>query len=255
VCKPKPFDIAEIRENFKYEDGKLWLKLVGNYQRRCSNICGEWGEINTSRPTTMYGYVMVWFNGASLRAHRIIFALTYDGIFDQSLEVDHLNGVRHDNRPENLFLKDHRRNGQNKPIHRKGRLCGAYYDKIRKKWGSQARVMYKHFFLGYFESEEEAHAAYCEFVKKVDSGETVETRADRRANEGRLKGARYDKRSKKWGAQIMFNYKKIWLGTYSTEVEAHEAYIKFLSDNTKTNAQPDDIEKVPVSQTGIEITI
>jgi hypothetical protein len=44
--------------------------------------------------------------------------------------------------------------------------------------------------------------------------------------EGRLPGCSYDKRAKKWQARICINGKKVHLGLFHTEQEAHEAYIK-----------------------------
>jgi hypothetical protein len=45
-------------------------------------------------------------------------------------------------------------------------------------------------------------------------------------NQIRAKGYYWVKRANKWQAQIILNGKKIYLGCYSTESEAHTAYLK-----------------------------
>lgn len=40
-----------------------------------------------------------------------------------------------------------------------------------------------------------------------------------------LKGAKYKKESNRWNAGIMVNKKSIWLGSFDTQDEAHQAYI------------------------------
>lgn len=46
--------------------------------------------------------------------------------------------------------------------------------------------------------------------------------------DGRLVGAIYHKQNKKWISQISLNNKRFYLGSFKTEIEAHERYIKEL---------------------------
>ena len=54
-----------------------------------------------------------------------------------------------------------------------------------------------------------------------------------------FKGVVFDKRSKKFGAEICFNDKRTWLGTYNSELEAARAYdaiaVKLFGEYAKTN--------------------
>jgi hypothetical protein len=83
-------------------------------------------------------------------------------------EVDHISGDTLDNRRSNLRVCTHAENTKN----RKGNVGnvtkykGVHFRKDRKKWTAQIRVNYKIHFLGYFDTPEEAHAAYCEASKK-----------------------------------------------------------------------------------------
>lgn len=46
---------------------------------------------------------------------------------------------------------------------------------------------------------------------------------------GRLVGTSFHKMTGKWQAKIVFDKKAVYLGLYTTEKEAHEAYIKALN--------------------------
>ena len=44
-------------------------------------------------------------------------------------------------------------------------------------------------------------------------------------NTGKLKGAYFSKKENRWYSVLIFNNENIWLGTFKTELEAHNAYI------------------------------
>jgi hypothetical protein len=48
----------------------------------------------------------------------------------------------------------------------------------------------------------------------------------RRKHPHRLKGAFFDKKSRKWRSEVTKDYKKVWVGSFDTEIEAHEAYVR-----------------------------
>ena len=74
-------------------------------------------------------------------------------------QVDHINGDGLDNRRCNLRLCSHAENMRNSRS-RSG-LKGATFDKRRNKWYARICVNRRQIFLGFFDSEEEAHASYC----------------------------------------------------------------------------------------------
>lgn len=51
----------------------------------------------------------------------------------------------------------------------------------------------------------------------------------------KLRGAFYIKKTNKWKSVIIINNKRIHLGHYSTEIEAHNKYLQYLKDNNLTN--------------------
>jgi hypothetical protein len=104
------------------------------------------------------GYKCPEISKKEYKQHRII-ATAFLGldINNTKIQVDHINGVRHDNRLENLRLVTHQQNQHNRT-----KAKGYTWNKLRNKWQSQIRINSKKKHLGYFELEEEAHKAYLE---------------------------------------------------------------------------------------------
>ena len=81
--------------------------------------------------------------------------------------VDHINGNTLDNRKSNLRFCTIAENSRNRKRNQsKTGYKGIHYRKDRKKYTAQIRVNYKRHFLGYFDTAEEAYAAYCAASKK-----------------------------------------------------------------------------------------
>ncbi|HBA4535563.1 HNH endonuclease [Escherichia coli] len=89
-----------------------------------------------------------------LKAHRVAWILEHGAIPD-GLQVDHINGIRDDNRLCNLRLVTQRENDQNR---RKARGYG--WNKGCSKWEAYIRVDGVRHHLGLFTSEAAARAAY-----------------------------------------------------------------------------------------------
>lgn len=80
------------------------------------------------------GYLMIRIDGKLYRAHRLVF-LTMTGEFPPT-DVDHINGIRTDNRWSNLRLATRSQNLRNKSIQSNNTsgALGVSWDKRRKKW-------------------------------------------------------------------------------------------------------------------------
>ncbi|MGE5438030.1 MAG: HNH endonuclease [Syntrophothermus sp.] len=68
------------------------------------------------------GYVITSVKRKNLRMHRIV--MNYSG----ELQIDHRNGIRHDNRKDNLRLATNQQNCFNKSVK------GVYFDKSKQRW-------------------------------------------------------------------------------------------------------------------------
>ena len=139
-------NIEELKEYFKYdkETGKLF------WNKRPSNRVLLGQEVGNHNHQ---GYKVCRFKGKTIRVHRIVWALNKEEI--PSNFIDHINGVKDDNRMENLRLVSNAQNLQNMK-----KAKGCTYHKKNKKWMAQISVNKEHKYLGSFATEQEAHIAY-----------------------------------------------------------------------------------------------
>ena len=114
-----------------------------------------------------YGYIQVSFCKKMYKSHRIIWAIVY-GEFPKG-QIDHINGIRHDNRIHNLRDVSQQQNSFNKKKKTKTNKSGyrgVCWNKKSKKWQSSISVDGKNIYLGVFESAEIAHQSYLD-AKKI----------------------------------------------------------------------------------------
>jgi hypothetical protein len=106
------------------------------------------------------GYHQICVNGKLYQSHRLAWLYVY-GSFP-SKNIDHINGVRDDNRIDNLREANYIENGQNRSINKNNTsgFIGVSYHKKQCKWTSRITFNYKIMNLGYFDTAEEAHQAY-----------------------------------------------------------------------------------------------
>jgi len=106
------------------------------------------------------GYVCIVICGIKYRAHRLAWFYSH-GLWPPK-DIDHINGVRNDNRLINLREATKSQNSHNskKPLNNASGFKGVHWHKHHKKWcsGIQVNGVKKH--LGSFETPEEAHEAY-----------------------------------------------------------------------------------------------
>lgn len=97
-----------------------------------------------------HGYVINCRN--DMRMHRLILGANKED------EVDHINGLRHDNRRENLRIASHVENNANKPLQKNNTsgCTGVYYNKKKNKWDARIGYDNKTYCLGSFELKEDA---------------------------------------------------------------------------------------------------
>ena len=118
------------------------------------------------------GYVVLRIDKALMLAHRLAF-LHMTGKWPEA-EVDHINGVRSDNRWCNLRDVPPRQNKENMRSARAGNkslLLGV--TQARGKYASQIQVAGKHIHLGYFSCPQAAHEAYLIAKRELHAGCTI----------------------------------------------------------------------------------
>jgi len=109
------------------------------------------------------GYVCITIDYNRHLAHRIVWAL-HNGSTPIDMQIDHINGVRADNRIENLRLAtgcENRWNRGMRPENTSG-YKGVSYHKQTGKWVAQIGAnLSGTIYLGLHDTAEDAHAAYC----------------------------------------------------------------------------------------------
>ena len=107
------------------------------------------------------GYIVIRPGAKHYRAHRLAW-LFMTGEWP-TFEIDHINGVRTDNRWCNLRRSCREHNAQNiggpRSDNTSGYL-GVHWNTRRGKWVAQIKAFGKRHHLGYFPTPELAHAAY-----------------------------------------------------------------------------------------------
>ena len=85
------------------------------------------------------GYFRLSCNGHSYLAHRVIWLMVY-GEFPLD-QIDHINGIKKDNRIDNLRDVSRSENGRNskKSIKNTSGFIGVQYDKRRNNWYARAQ--------------------------------------------------------------------------------------------------------------------
>ena len=134
------------------------------YVTRCGNLWRwkrhrKWSAPKFQKIVTKldsYGYIRPKIGGKLVLLHRIV-ASAFLGldISEKRIQVDHINGIRHDNRLENLRLVTCQQNGFNQT-----KAKGYYWSNQNNKWQAQIKLDGRNIYLGSFVTESEARQAY-----------------------------------------------------------------------------------------------
>jgi len=99
--------------------------------------------------------------------HRVAWIVVH-GEIPEGMTVDHINGVKGDNRIANLRLATDCQNSYHRP--RKSNNVTGYkgvYQRENGKYRATITVNRKRTSLGTFDTKEEAYAAYCEAARRL----------------------------------------------------------------------------------------
>ena len=110
------------------------------------------------------GYRGVRINGIIVSEHRVAWYLMHGTLPEQ---IDHINGIKDDNRIVNLRAATREQNYWNKPktIKNTSGFKGVQKLKDCNRWSASITANKKNYYLGLFESAEAAHHAYLEAAK------------------------------------------------------------------------------------------
>ena len=170
---PKPLPSPEfLHKLLRYEPdtGKLFWRerpldsfIAGKYSQ--SRKMNTWNKSWAGKEAFTYlshGYNQGSILGRLSMAHRVIWALNFgEWPADQ---IDHINGVRNDNRIENLRSVTNRGNARNQKLKATNTsgFCGVVWAKGSRKWGAQITIDGRNVWLGLFDNKNDAAKARSE---------------------------------------------------------------------------------------------
>ena len=146
-----------------------WLRREGKSRAVSvfnSNYAGKVaGNIQTD--SSGHKQISIYFDKKAHKAHRLAWLYVY-GKMPKGI-IDHINGDSLDNRIVNLREADDFQSAWNKgkPVTNKSGYKGVSLKKKSGKWVAQISYRGKKMFLGYHDTPEEAHKAYCEAAIKL----------------------------------------------------------------------------------------
>lgn len=149
-----------------------YLKTVLNYNKDTGlfnylkSFKNQYSNRKSSGGKTTNGYVFLVVDKKRYLAHRLAWLYEY-GVWPAN-QIDHINGIRSDNRIENLRDTTQRENTQNFKCHRDGKLPGVRFKQgLKKPYQSSFELNGKKIHCGYFFTEEEAYIARLGKLKEL----------------------------------------------------------------------------------------
>jgi hypothetical protein len=166
------------------------------------------------------GYITIGLNLNdviyNLLAHHFAWYITYGEVVEQ---IDHINGVRDDNRICNLRSVTQQENNWNRK-----KSKGYSFREKKNKWESGIKLNGKSIYLGSFDTEKDAHNAYLDAKKLYHNIDNPELNIEPPKIE--VKGYCWNKLKRKYQSYILVNSKRIYLGYFDNEEDARQAYLE-----------------------------
>ncbi len=142
---------AQLKELFHYDP------LSGVFTRKVWVSGGSMvGDIAGSHCN---GYLVMRIDKRNYRIHRLAWLYVYGSLPEHA--IDHINGIKDDNRIANLRDVTHSRNCKNRKrmATNKSGVNGVFWKKQYSKWCAKIQINGNHIYLGYFAELDDAKKA------------------------------------------------------------------------------------------------
>lgn len=147
-------DLINKYLSYNPESGVFTWKVYRSRLARAGSVAGSLHS---------KGYIQIAIEGRPYFAHRLAWILTY-GSYPE--EVDHINGVRNDNRICNLRDSSRKNNSLNTGLTRRNKsgIKGVSFNKRDNSWQANGSINGKGVHLGQFKNIDDAISARNKFV-------------------------------------------------------------------------------------------
>ncbi len=163
----RPLSVDFLREclDYKPDSGALiWRRRPEKHfccgSKSAAHLAAIWNAKFSGKPAFAsvgdHGYYTSAIGGRRMSAHRIVWAIYYGE--SPSFEIDHINGVRTDNRIENLRQVTRSENSKNLRV-RSGEARGVYWYTPTSRWVAKIQYRGRMRHLGYFKDRDDAISA------------------------------------------------------------------------------------------------
>lgn len=143
-----------LNKVFTYSDGDLFWKIRKGYSIKIGEKAGR---------TTKKGYWRVSLNCSDYLCHRLVWIM-HNGKIPNGMQIDHINGIKWDNRIENLRLANNSQNKNNLNLRKNNKSGhkGVSWKQANKKWQVSIMVNGKNKYIGIFSEKKDAINSYVE---------------------------------------------------------------------------------------------
>lgn len=146
-------DVLRALYYYDAESGNVFRKEKGKGPNAEANDLVGWYDGK--------GYLNCRVAKQAYKLHRVIWTMV-NGSIPDDMVIDHINGIKDDNRLANLRIATLSENGHNcvKKYSSSGEFKGITYHTKKKRWEAEISVDNERFFLGGFKTAIEASEAY-----------------------------------------------------------------------------------------------
>ncbi|ABN47338.2 putative NHN endonuclease [Salmonella phage SETP3] len=151
---------ADIKDFLSYDPDTGIFKWV---KHRCQTA--KPGDVVTYKDRK--GYILLGWNRVYYRAHRLAWWWVY-GVMPTE-QIDHINGIRDDNRICNLRLADEFQQNHNRktPVTNTSGVKGVNWSKHHSAWCARVTFKGTRYQIGYFQNINDAEVSLREFREKL----------------------------------------------------------------------------------------
>ena len=184
------------------------------------------------------GYLGVSFSKNCILKRRYVHQAVAQSFLGHEIDgfnkvIDHIDGNRENNNVNNLRIVSNREN--NSSCYRDDRhlltskYTGVNFHKGRQKFRATIVFNGKDIHLGNFDKEYDAHLEYQRALSKIKTDD-FDPSIYKRKYTSKYKGVHYNTKRERWIAEIKTVEKRVYIGSFKIEIDAHKAYQKALNN-------------------------